>query len=722
MNGKRILLGFAATTLTMTSALGAQPAGQQPAPAAAAEDPYIWLEEVQGERALAWARTESQRTLNAFQSDPRYQRFYDRALDALQARDRIPFVQMRTDGLYNFWQDQTNVRGLVRRTNLTSYRTENPQWETVLDVDALAQAEGKSWVYQGMQCLPPAQTRCLVNLSDGGRDANVVREFDTTTRRFVDGGFNLPEGKQEVAWEDENTVLVAREWGPGTMTESGYPFVIKRLRRGQTLDQAVEVFRGQASDVGAGAFVMRDSSGTAQATIGYRNLDAFRSQFTLLRPQGNVVLNLPERSSLVGIVDGRLLAQLNQPWEASPGVRFATDSVISYDLAGWKRAPLTARPELVWAPAARQTLGGAATTRGRLIISILDNVRGRALAYDYVDGAWRSTPIALPANASIGIATSSDLNEQAMFTVTDYLTPTTLWLYDGESGRLESIKTTPPRFDASGHIVEQLEATSRDGTRIPYFVVRPRNARNDGSTPTLLYGYGGFQNSLVPTYSSTLGRLWLEQGNAYVVANLRGGGEFGPDWHQSAQLANKQRTWDDYIAVAEDLIRRNITSPRRLGVIGGSQGGLLVGTAITQRPELFNAAIIQVPLFDMLRYHQIGAGASWIGEYGDPRIPEQRAWIEGYSPYQRLRPGVTYPMPFIHTSTADDRVTPVHGRKAAARLAEFGQPYYYYENMEGGHAAAANLPETARRLAMEYIYATERLVDDQPPRRTGERG
>ncbi|HET9427291.1 MAG TPA: prolyl oligopeptidase family serine peptidase [Allosphingosinicella sp.] len=676
-----------------------------------ADDPHVWLEEVQGERALAWARAESARTLSAFQADRRYQSMYDRALEVLQARDRIPMVQMRADGLYNFWQDETHVRGIVRRTDLASYRTDQPSWETVLDVDALARAEGKSWVYQGMQCLPPEDTRCLVSLSDGGRDANVVREFDTTRRVFVEDGFDIPEGKQDVSWEDQDSLLIAREWGPGTMTESGYPFVIKRLRRGQSLDEAVEVFRGEADDVGAGAFVVRDSAGVGHATIAYRYLDAFRARFTVLRPGGNVTLALPERAALLGIVDGRLLARLNEPWQPSPGLAFSTDSIVSYDLDAWKADPLAAPPELVWAPGERQSLGSVATTKGRLVLSILDNVRGRAEVLDYVDGRWRSTPVALPANASISIATASDRSDQAMFTVTDYLTPTTLWFHDSEEGRLEIVKTTPPRFDASGHVVEQLEATSRDGTRIPYFLVRPRAMANDGSMPTLLYGYGGFQNALTPSYSATLGRLWLEQGNAYVVANLRGGGEFGPDWHQAAQRANKQRTWDDYIAVAEDLIRRNLTSPRRLGVIGGSQGGLLVGTAITQRPDLFNAAIVQVPLFDMLRYHLIGAGASWIGEYGDPRIAEERAWIEAYSPYQRLRRGVAYPMPFIHSSTADDRVTPVHGRKAAARLAEFGQPYYYYENMEGGHAAAANLPETARRLAMEYVYASQRLVD-----------
>ena len=694
---------LAAGLLVLTGA--AQPADPP------ADDPFTWMEEIQGERALAWARNENTRTLGELQADPRYARFQAQALEILQAHDRIPMVAFRPDGLYNFWQDAEHVRGIVRRTTLESYRTDNPQWETVLDVDALARAESKNWVYQGMNCLPPDERRCLVVLSDAGRDANVVREFDLRDRRFVEGGFALPEGKQNAAWEDENTILIARDWGPGTMTASGYPFVIRRLRRGQTLDRAEEVYRGRPEDVRAAPFVLRDSEGRVHGVGAYRGIDFFNSEVVLFRRGGNVTLPIPRRSSVAGIVDGRVLVTLDEAWDAARGLRFAADSIVSYDLAEWARDPRAARPGLVWAPGPRQTLNGIATTHGKLIVNILHNVRGRAFAYDFADGRWSSTEIPLPANATIGLAAASDQNEQAMFTVTDYLTPSTLWLYDGAHGRLETIKTTPPRFDASRHVVEQLEAVSRDGTSIPYFLIRPRQMRRDGSTPTLLYGYGGFQVSQVPNYSGTMGRLWLEQGNAYVVANLRGGGEFGPDWHQGAQLANKQLTWDDYIAVAEDLIRRDITSPRRLGAVGGSQGGLLVGTAITQRPELFNAAIIQVPLFDMLRYHLIGAGASWIGEYGDPRIPEQRAWIEGYSPYQRLTAGRTYPTPFILTSTADDRVHPGHGRKAAARLHAIGAPYYYYENMDGGHAAAANLQETARRIALEYTYATRRLVD-----------
>ena len=710
MDLRKILLAGAFALTGLPAA--AQPQQAPQAPQSEAEDAFLFLEEIEGERALAWARAENEKTLGALQSDPRYERFYNQALEILQARDRIPFVAIRPTGLYNFWQDQDHVRGIVRRTTLASYRTDSPEWETVLDVDALAREENANWVYQGMTCLQPDQRRCLVILSNGGRDANFVREFDLVARRFVPGGFSLPEGKQNVAWVDRDTILVARDFGEGTMSTSGYPITVRRLRRGQPLALAQELFRGSPQDVRVFPLVLRDAAGRVHATGVGRAVSFFENEYTVFTRRGNVVLPLPRRASPAGIVDGRLLVTLREPWEAAPGLSFPTDSVVSYDLKAWKRDPVRARPSLVWAAGPRQTLQSVAATRNTMLITTLDNVRGRAAVWNYERGTWRSRPVPLPQNATIGIAAASDSDDLAMFSVTDYLEPTSLYLFDAaRSAAPERIKTTPPRFNAAGHVVEQFEATSRDGTKIPYFVVRPRNARMDGSTPTLLYGYGGFQSSQTPGYLGTTGRLWLEQGNAWVVANLRGGGEFGPNWHQTAQRANKQRTWDDYIAVAEDVIRRGLTSPRRLGVIGGSQGGLLVGTAITQRPDLFNAAIIQVPLFDMMRYHLLGAGASWIGEYGDPRIPEQRAWIEGYSPYQKLTPGRSYPTPFIHTSTADDRVHPAHGRKAAARLAAIGQPYYYYENMQGGHSAAANLQETARRIALEYTYASKRLVD-----------
>jgi len=704
MAGRKILIAGLLAMAGMGSIVGAQTM-------AATEDPFVWLEEIEGEKALAWARSENEKTLGALQKDPRYAKFHEQALQIVQAQDRIPVVSFRSDGLYNFWQDKEHVRGVLRRTSLESYRTENPAWETVLDVDALAKAENANWVYQGSTCLLPASRRCLLTLSNGGKDASVIREFDTVEKKFVENGFSLPEGKQSASWVDEDTLLVVREWGPGTLTTSGYPFVVKELKRGQKLEDAREVFRGSPKDVGTFGGVIRDSEGTNHGVITVRALSAFETEYFLLTDKGSVKLPVPKQASFGDIVDGRLLLALREDWTAAPGRSFKSDSLVSYDLAEWKRDPQKALPSLVFAPGNRQTLGGYSATKNKLILTILDNVRGKAFSYDYVGGKWQRTPITLPDNSTIGLASTSDTSDQALFSVTDYLRPSTFWHFDGSSGSLQTLKSAPARFDASKHVVEQLEATSRDGTKVPYFLIRPKNVKMDGSTPTLLYGYGGFQVSQIPYYDGSMGRLWLEQGNAYVFANLRGGGEFGPSWHQSAQGANKQRTWDDYIAVAEDLVKRKVTSPRRLGVIGGSQGGLLVGTAITQRPDLFNAAIVQVPLFDMLRYHKIGAGASWIGEYGDPEKPEQLAWLKGYSPYQKLVPGKTYPAPFIHTSTKDDRVHPAHGRKAAAKLAALGQPYYYYENVDGGHAAAANLGETARRLALEYTYATQRLVD-----------
>ena len=703
-------MGFRALALTgllAMTALGSVALAQTPA----GDDPFLWLEEIEGERALTWARAENDKTLGVLQADPRYARFNAQALEILQAKDRIPFVSIMPDGLYNFWQDEKNVRGLWRRTTLASYRTDTPSWETVLDIDALASAEGANWVFQGANCLPPENRRCLIVLSNGGKDANIVREFDTRTKSFVTGGFSLPEGKQSVSWLDADTLLVARDWGGGTLTKSGYAFVAKELKRGQKIEQAREVYRGTADDVQAGAFALRDNKGVVHAVLGQRGLNFFDREISLLTTKGPVKLNLPKKAGPAGIIDGRLLVSTREDWSPRPGLMFKSGSLVSYDLAEWKRDPNKAMPSLVFEPTARQTLGGVSMTKNKLIVTILDNVRGKAFSYDYAGKAWRKTQIALPDNATIGLAAAADESDEALFSVTNYLEPTALHYYDGASGALQVLKMTPARFNAAGHVVDQFEAVSKDGTKIPYFMVRPKTAKMDGSTPTLLYGYGGFQSPMVPSYSGTMGRLWLEQGNAYVVANLRGGGEFGPAWHQAAQGANKQRTWDDYIAVAEDLIRRKLTSPRRLGVVGGSQGGLLVGTAITQRPDLFNAAIIQVPLFDMIRYPKLGAGASWIGEYGDPDKADERAWILGYSPYQKLVAGKTYPTPFILTSTKDDRVHPGHGRKAAAKIAALGQPYYYYENIDGGHSAAANLAESARRVALEYTYASKRLVD-----------
>jgi prolyl oligopeptidase len=675
------------------------------------DDPYIWMEEIEGTRALDWAKAQNARSLPVLQGDPRYADLQAKALKILNAKDRVPSVSFAGDGsLRNFWQDADHVRGLWRKTTLESYRTETPVWETILDIDALSKAEGANWVFKGASCLPPDDTRCLVTLSNGGKDAVTVREFDTTTKSFVDpvqgGGFVLPEGKQNYTWLDKDTLLVGREWTPGELTESGYAYVLKSLKRGQTLDQAVEIYRGQKTDVSVSPMVLRDPDGKIVAVMAHRGVTFFESEHYLITPKGPAKLPLPSKVSLQAYLKGRLVFQLEQDW---PEKNLKTGDLFDYDIA---TLTADAKPGLVFRPGPRQSVENVTTTRDRMVVSLLDNVKGAVLSFDLGAKGWTHAKLDLPVNESIGFAGApSERDDRIFFVVTGYLTPSTYWLADAATGKLEQVKASPARFDASTHVVEQFEATSSDGVKIPYFVVRPKGVKYDGSAPTLLYAYGGFQVSMTPGYSGVMGKLWLERGGTYVVANIRGGGEFGPAWHEAALKQNRQKAYDDFFAVSQDLIARKITSPRRLGIMGGSNGGLLMGVALTQRPELYNAIVVQVPLFDMIRYSQIGAGASWVGEYGDPAIPSERAVIAKYDPYSNLKAGQKYPEVFIETSTKDDRVHPAHARKAAARLEDLGYGVLYYENVDGGHAASANLAETARRQALEYTYLTRRLMD-----------
>jgi len=708
---KRAALFAAASVLPLSSApaIGQTSDSIPEAASMPADDPFLWLEETRSERALAWVRGENERVDRTLASDPRFAQLQAEALTILDATDRIPGVSFTSYGLVNFWQDAANPRGLVRVTTLESYRTDNPIWQTILDVDALAKAEGRDWVYKGMTCLPPAGTRCMVALSDGGKDATELREFDVTMRRFVEGGFVLPESQGGVQWVDENRLLVSRDFGDGTITESQYPFTTREWKRGTRIEDAPEVYRGDAKDVSSGASLLRDAAGTIHGRVARRGVSFFESETYVWHAGEWTKLDIPLKANLGGIVDGRILFSTDVEWR-SGGQTFPADSIVSADLAAFKADPNGAPKTLVWKPDARQTKRGMAITKDALYLSLLDNVRGRVVRFDFDNGKWASKPIELPQNATIGIAAADDESGQVMFTSTDFLTPPQLYFSDGTSDPT-IIKTSPSRFDADGLAISQFEATSKDGTKIPYFVVSKKGARLDGSTPTLLYGYGGFQSSSLPTYSGTIGKLWLERGGAYVLGNMRGGGEFGPEWHQTAMRENKQRTWDDFIAIGEDVIERGLTSPRRLGIMGGSQGGLLVGTAFTQRPDLFNAAVVQIPLFDMLRLPFIGRGASWVGEYGDPRIPEQRAWIEAYSPYQKLVKGVDFPMPFFWASTADDRTHPSHARKAAARMSANGQPYYYYEDVTGGHSGGVDNAQRAKLQALQYVYLMQRLMD-----------
>lgn len=704
-----------ALAMTIAPATGASAADETPVPGVPGpeQDPYIFLEQARSPEALDWVAKENERTLAAFEADPRYAQLKAEALAIFDSNDRIPFVSFRPDGLYNFWQDKANPKGVLRRTTLESYRTANPKWEVVLDVDALAKAEGKEWVYQGSTCLPPAETRCMIALSDGGEDATIMREFDMVTKRFVEGGFVLDQKSQGgVEWVDENTLLVSRNFGPGTLTESEYPFTTREWKRGTPLAEAKEIFRGDAKDVSSGATLLRDNKGTIHARIAYRGISFHERLWYVWKDGQWLQLDLPTKANPVGIVDGHMLFSPDVDWTVGTQT-FPADSLVAVDLAAWKKNPNGAGKSLVWAPGYRQTKQGSTVTAGGLYVAMLDNVVGKVLKFNFAGGKWSSTQVDLPGNATIGIAASSDDTDQIMYTVSGFLAPTTLYYTDGKAAPVV-LKTSPSYFDPAGATVEQYEAVSKDGTRIPYFIVKPKGMKADGSTATLLTGYGGFQVPRLPAYLGSTGKLWVEKGGAYVLANLRGGGEFGPQWHQTAIRENKQRTWDDFIAVGEDLVKRGFTKPEHLGIQGGSQGGLLVGTAFTQRPDLFGAAIVQIPLFDMLRYHLIGRGASWIGEYGDPRIPEQRAWIEGYTPYQKIVAGVDYPSPFLWASTADDRTHPAHARKGAAKLKALGQPYYYFEDTTGGHSGGVDNDQRAKLQALQFIYLMQRLMGPAP--------
>ena len=684
-----------------------------PATATAAdEDPFLYLEEVDGARALAWVNAQNARSLAELEADPRYAQLHERALAIVNATDRIAYPNLMGHSVMNFWQDPEHIRGIWRRTTPAGYEQASPTWETVLDLDALARAENANWVWEGADCRAPDFRRCLIALSNGGEDATVVREFDMEHNRFVEGGFSLPSGKQDTTWLDEDHLLVGRDWGPGTMTTSGYPFVIRRLARGQALDQAQEVYRGQASDVAVNAAHMVDGDGRTLTLI-VRAVTFFESEHYALTAAGVVRIPLPPKASVQGVANGSVFVTLQQPWTWR-GRTYPSGALLALRgiMDGPGSDPAHPRVELVFAPGPRQSIEQVAFTAHHAVAAIYDNVRGSVVTFTDRGGRWRPHTVLAPSPLAVTITTTSDVDEAYFYNVDGYLNAARLWRADAATGAPGAmVRALPDRFDASRMVVEQFEAVSSDGVRIPYFVTHRRDMPLDGSNPTVLYAYGGFQSSELPGYSATVGRLWLENGGVWVVANIRGGGEFGPAWHQAGLRTHRQIIYDDFAAVGRDLVTRGITSPRRLGIEGGSNGGLLMGVAFNQHPDMWRAVVIQVPLLDMLRYTQIGAGASWIDEYGDPANPEERAFLRTISPYHNLRAGVAYPEPFFVTSTRDDRVTPVHARKMAARMESMGLPFLYYENTDGGHAAAANLQARARRVALEFTYLSRRLMD-----------
>jgi prolyl oligopeptidase len=682
--------------------------------AAAQDDPFAWLEQAESKQALAWVKEHNKVTLDAFKSDERYAKYLSVAEEILKSQDRIPYGMLMGDYIYNFWQDDAHKRGVWRRATVASYASQTPEWETLLDVDALAKAEGENWVFQHGDCSAPGYAKCVVVLSRGGGDAAVVREFDPVAKSFPTDGFKIDEAKTSFSWVGDDSLLVGTNFGDGSLTASGYPRIVKLWTRGTKLTDAKSVFEGKKDDVGV--WPMTFAAPEGNKTFISRAVTFFDSETFFVQPDGSTVkLPLPLSAEPKGYYKGYLLVTLRADWTVtlegeSASRTFPQGSLLGVPLSKVLETGKLAGIAAIEVPSARQAIEKVAVSADAVYVTKLDNVRGRVDAWTVDEsGEWSNDTVDLPDNGSVYVATANPLSLHVMLNYESFLVPDQLYLASGVGQPLQIIKSLPPRFPAEGFVVEQFEAASKDGTMVPYFVVRKEN--RPGPVPVMQFGYGGFQVPTAPWYWMSAGRIWLQEGGAYVVANVRGGGEFGPAWHEAARGVNRQRSFDDFIAVSEDLIARGITEPKRLGLIGGSNGGLLVAVAMIQRPDLYNAVLSEVPLLDMLRYTALPPGASWTAEYGDPENPIERKALEAYSPYHNLKDGVVYPKPYFVSSTKDDRVNPAHARKMAALMESKGYPFHFYENIEGGHMAAADLDQKAVMLALQYVYLSRQLLD-----------
>ncbi|MBN9555477.1 MAG: S9 family peptidase [Alphaproteobacteria bacterium] len=665
--------------------------------AATSDDPYVWLEDVHGAKPLAWVAEQNKKSLGVLKADPRYQKNYDSILEVMDAPDRIPSGSLRHGHVYNFWQDAKNPKGLWRRATIADYANPSPQWEILLDVDALAKTEKENWVFEGAECAPK-ETRCLIRLSRGGGDAVVLREYDLKAKKMATDGFSLKEAKSDAAYLDDDTILFSTDFGKGSLTNSGYARIAKLWKRGTPVSAAKTLYEGKVADVQIAPATFHTKDGDVGIVI--RAVSFFENEYYAVDAAKASVtkLPLPLFADLKGRINSAWVATLRKDYtDPASKEKFGKGSLVLFR---------DGETQILYAPQPRDSVESVAVGRDGIYAAIASNVISTVHFFKHERGGWVDRNVILPRGGAADVASVNDFGPEAMFSFQSYLTPPTVFATDGEDSP-RPIKSLPARFDAGNLVTEQFEATSKDGTKVPYFVTRPRQL--NGPAPTVLYGYGGFEVSLTPGYSANFGRLWLTKGGIYVVANIRGGGEFGPAWHEAAVKENRQRAFDDFAAVAQDLEKRGLTTPKQLGIMGGSNGGLLVSTVMVQHPELFGAVVCQVPLIDMLAYTHIGAGASWEGEYGDPAKPDERAYIERYSPYQNVKKGVKYPPVFFVTATSDDRGTPVHARKMAARMEEQGHEVLFFENTDGGHSAAADHKQAAEMWGLSFVYLAEKL-------------
>jgi len=694
------------TTLALGVFMAGTLSAQEPKTMTAPTDPYLWLEEVTGEKALDWVKARNAESGKELAEAPGFAALKADLLKILDSKERIAFVSKSGPCYYNFWRDEKNPAGLWRRTTLEEYRKADPKWEVILDVDALNKAEKENWVWHGAEILKAGGWRhVLVNLSRGGADAAVVREFDLETRSFVKGGYELPEAKGSLSWIDKDHVYVSTDFGPGSMTTSGYPRIVKLWQRGTPLAAAELVYEGSTTDMTVGASY-DDTKGFERHFV-YRVPAFYKNELFLRTKDGKLQkVDVPEDANAQSHREW-LMIEPRTPWTVNGKTHAAGSLLVAkFDDYMQGKRDLT----VLFEPTLRTSLAGFSWTRHHLILNVLEDVKNTLTVLTPGKDGWsRKALPGAPGYATVAMgAVDADESDDYFMTTSGYLTPTTL--LHGTIGQPPTkLKELPAFFDASGLEVSQHFATSKDGTKVPYFQVAKKGLKLDGTNPTLLYGYGGFEVSLTPGYSAGIGRAWLSQGGVYVDANIRGGGEYGPRWHQAALKDKRHRAYEDFAAVAEDLIARKVTTPKHLGTRGGSNGGLLMGNMITLYPKLFGAVVCQVPLLDMKRYSHLLAGASWMAEYGDPDKAEEWAYIQTFSPYQNVKATETYPPTLFMTSTRDDRVHPGHARKMMAKMKDLGFNVRYYENIEGGHGGAANNAQSAHMNALAFAFLWQQV-------------
>ncbi|MFK7747911.1 MAG: prolyl oligopeptidase family protein [Kordia sp.] len=670
----------------------------------AQEDPYLWLEDVESEKSLEFVNKQNKITEDKLSRTPEYQDIYEKSLERYNSKDRIVYPSTYGEYVYNFWKDEKHVRGIWRRSLKSKYMDGNPSWETLLDLDEMSKTDGVKWVYEGARGLYPNYNIFLVSFSKGGSDATIEREFDVNTKTFVEDGFYIPESKSRESYVDENTLIISSDFGENTLTTSGYPRQVRLWKRGTLLKDATLLYEGEVDDIIVSGYVLRDKKTKYIGVVCYTSSTDI-SNFLFVGNQ-QIKLDIPSDTYPENLINNQLVLKLQSDWNVNNKI-YKQGSLISLNftelLKGNKQIQLIIEPD------ESSSIEEVLKTKNKLLINLLHNVNSELYIYAYVNNKWIREKVKAPDYGRISITNMNTLSDEYFFTYSNFLTPTTLYIANAQTNTFKPFKSLRPFFDGDKYKVNQYMSTSKDGTQIPYFVVAAKDMKTDGTNPTLLYAYGGFEISMKPFYSATYGTAWLDNGGVFVLANIRGGGEFGPKWHQAGLKEKRQNVFDDFHSVAEDLIAKNITSPKHLGISGGSNGGLLVGVAFTQRPDLYNAVVCQVPLLDMKRYNKLLAGASWVGEYGNPDIPEEWDYIKKYSPYHNLKKNVEYPEVFFYTSTRDDRVHPAHARKMAAKMMDMGYPVYYYENIEGGHGGTSTNEQSAKSTAMRFSYLLMKL-------------